>query len=143
MSLDAHRLGPGFYQGSVPRSARAVRRAGFDTLVLCAGEIQPPAHALVPLQVIRCPLRDDPTVPLPSAAKRQAVRAAEQVVVRLRTGARVLVTCAQGVNRSGLVSAVSLHVLTGRPGRECVAHVQRCRPGALRNPRFVEWLVTL
>ncbi len=54
-----------------------------------------------------------------------------------------MVTCMAGINRSGLVSAVTLHMMTGRSGKDCVRHIQQCRPGALRNPRFVEWLSTL
>jgi protein-tyrosine phosphatase len=143
MSLDADRIGPGFYQGGVPRSAKAVMRAGFDTLVLCAQEVQPPPHALSGLHVIRCPLNDDPTVPVPREAQRLAIQAAKKTVDRLRSGHRVLVTCMQGINRSGLISALTLHLMTGRPGADCAQHVQRCRPGALSNPRFVEWLSTL
>lgn len=143
VTLNADRLGPGFYQGGAPTSAEHVQRAGFDTLVLCAEEIQPPPHALGSLYVIRCPLLDNPFDPLGPVSKIAALAAAEQVAVRLRMRRRVLCTCAKGINRSGLVSALTLRIVTGQPGRDCVHHVQSCRPGALVNPRFVEWLVTL
>jgi protein-tyrosine phosphatase len=58
-------------------------------------------------------------------------------------GAQVLVTCRMGKNRSGLVSALALHLLTGQSGKACIQHIQSRRKGALRNPGFNECLVRL
>jgi len=138
MPLDAHRITHDLYQGSSHSSLRAVRHARFSVLVLCAQEIQPPRSALPGLHVIRCPIDDGESVP--PEDWRLAQRAGERVAQAWRGGHRVLVTCHQGWNRSGLVSAIALHSLTGRDGCTCAAQVQRRRPGALRNRAFVEAL---
>ena len=137
MQLDATRLAPGLYQGSAPRSAQAVSDAGFGTLVLCAQEVQPPDHVLTGLDVLRCPLVDDPTRPLTQAEWRAALNCSTAVALRLRASRRVLVTCAQGLNRSGLVSALSLILAAGWSPADAVRHIQRRRPAALNNPQFV------
>lgn len=137
--LDATRLLPHLYIGGAPASARAVTGNGFGTLVLCAREVQPPA--LGDLQVLRCPLDDDPTRALSSDDWRMAVQTAERVCWRLRGGSRVLVTCAQGRNRSGLVCAIVMHLATQRRGSDCIRAIQRRRENALTNPRFVDVLV--
>ena len=87
--------------------------------------------------MIRCRLYDD-TEELPTANQWQdAVRSAEEVAKRVRAGERVLVTCAMGINRSGLVCALSLHMLMGWSGARCVRYIQSKRPIALKNPIFV------
>lgn len=57
-------------------------------------------------------------------------------------------TCAAGLNRSGLVSALTLHLLLGWGGKRCAAHVQgkrMTRDGrhALYNQEFVRALCRL
>ena len=52
-----------------------------------------------------------------------------------RSGARVLVHCSQGRNRSSLVNGVILNLL-GFPGGEAADIITRARPGALSNPMF-------
>lgn len=136
--IDAARLASGLYQGSVPPPGREVARAGFDTVVLCAYELQPP-HGLVPprgVRILRCPLDDDPTVPLTDDEWRMVVRTSETVERRVRRGQRVLVTCAQGRNRSGLVSAIALHLLTGMRGRDIIRHIRQRRANACTNSMF-------
>lgn len=49
-------------------------------------------------------------------------------------GKRVLIHCAAGANRSGLVSAMVVRELSGENGSNCAAHVRARRPGALINP---------
>ena len=67
----------------------------------------------------------------------KAVNTAQRVARRVRRGRGVLVTCAQGRNRSGLVSCITLHLLTGMRGAEAVAHVKRMRGRlACTNPQF-------
>jgi len=58
-------------------------------------------------------------------------------------GRRVLVTCAAGLNRSGLVTAIAMHILTRHSGITCVQHVQNRRAGALSNRQFRRVLVEL
>jgi len=50
-------------------------------------------------------------------------------------GARVLVHCTQGINRSSLVNGMILN-LSGYTGREAVEIITTARPGALLNPIF-------
>lgn len=135
--VDASRIASGLYQGGAPPFAEAVLDAGFHTLVLCAYEIQ--AHDAVTgqLEVLRCPLDDDPLQPLTDIDWTKAVNTAQRVGRRVRRGRRVLVTCAAGRNRSGLVSCIALHLLTGMRGAEAIAHVKRMRGDlACTNPQF-------
>ena len=64
-------------------------------------------------------------------------QAAEIVARRVRSGERVLVTCAMGRNRSGLVSALALHFLTGISGAEAARLVKARRHNALTNRYFM------
>jgi protein-tyrosine phosphatase len=123
-------------------AAESVPRAGFDTLVLCANDHQPPSVQLRGLYVVRCPLDDNPYRPVDSEEWGMAIGAAEEALRALARGERVLVTCRMGLNRSGLVCALVL-VLNGRRPAEAIAHIQRRRPGALNNPEFVKALMRL
>lgn len=55
-------------------------------------------------------------------------------------GETVLVHCAAGVNRSGLVSALVVRELTGCSGLSARIQVQTMRPGALLNPAYRKFL---
>lgn len=134
MRLDADKLMDLLWIGSVPYDAKSVRLAGMDVLVLCAVEVQPPEVALRGISAIRCPMTDDGT--MNEQQWRQAAQCARDVAGLVRQGYRVLVTCAQGRNRSALVSGIALHLLTGHPGWECVEYIRRRRPGALTNEAF-------
>lgn len=140
MGVEADEIIRGMWQGSRPTSVADLRSAGFDTLVLCAAEIQPGSHALRGIRYIRCPLVDGPF--MTEGMWDTAFETACAVAGCVAEGNRVLVTCQAGLNRSGLVSAIALHVLTGMTGRECVDHVQLCRPGSLFNPVFTHALKT-
>lgn len=59
-----------------------------------------------------------------------------------RAGERVLVHCAQGMNRSSLVNGMILN-LHGLPGKEAVEVITTARPGALTNLVFRVYLETL
>ena len=135
MSLDASPIVPGLWQGSAPTSVADLRQHGIDLLVLCAVEIQPSDAALRGISFMRVPLTDDGR--MPDAEWDLAFESGCVVAQLVREGHQVLVTCAMGRNRSGLVSAIALHVLTGKPGSTCVDWVQRRRPNALTNPAFV------
>ena len=134
---DADLIVPGLYQGSIPPFGYALREAGFDALVLCAQEHQD-ASKYPGVEVIECPLDDARRFPNPSEWET-----AREVAWRVRNilchGGRVLVTCMAGKNRSGLVTALSLHCLTGVSGAVCSWFVKDRRKGAeaLTNPYFV------
>jgi protein-tyrosine phosphatase len=125
--------------GSQPRP----RAAGhFDVIVLCAEELQN-----IPLQgahVVKAPLDDYK----PTAREVQtALSAARTVHILRKRGKRVLVTCAQGVNRSSLVAALAL-MADGMPAETAVHRIRALRkpPNGmtpLTNPYFVELLNTI
>lgn len=54
-------------------------------------------------------------------------------------GRRVLIHCAAGINRSGLLSAAAL-IRGGYDAEEAIDLVREARSGALNNPNFVELL---
>lgn len=137
--LDATKLATKLYQGSYPYSA--VRPQGFHVLVLCAEELQRRPEEPDVL-TLRCPLRDDGS-PFTQRDWHRALRTADQVVELLLRRRRVLITCAQGRNRSGLVAGIVLYRITPMSGAECVRHIQSLRPGALSNDDFVAALAHL
>lgn len=141
MGLDATKLCSGLYQGSAPRSAPLVLGDGFSTVVFAACEIQPPEHVLMGLEALRCPLTDDYERPVSEVEWMAVSGCAGAVARRLRAGQRVLVTCAQGRNRSGLISARAMTLLGWTP-KDAVRHIQSVRTYALTNPRFVEALLS-
>ncbi len=55
-------------------------------------------------------------------------------------GGRVVTMCAQGRNRSGLVSALIVSRVLGMSGVEAVHVVRTKVPEALNNPEFAVWL---
>lgn len=113
-------------QGSAPPVGAAIP---FDVVVLCAKEYQPD---LPGYRVLRVPLDDGPP---PSHADRVRIRgAARRVADHVRAGDRVLVTCWQGRNRSGVVAGLAL-VDLGLPRSEAVRRIRAYRNG-LTNPYF-------
>jgi len=109
-------------QGSVPP---AYVRLPFDVIVLAAMEFQD-----VPLpgyEVIRVPLDD--SGPPPSQSDRALIRAtAARVARRVRAGKRVLVTCHQGRNRSGVLTGLAL-VDLGVPRELAIRRIREARDG--------------
>jgi len=113
----------------------------FDLVVLCADEHQlegvarpfgPRAH------VLRVPL-DDSGRP-PTSGEVRLASAAGRAVAKTykRGGLRILTTCQQGRNRSGLVNALALVELGFRP-TDAIAAIRLARgPNALCNPWFVQ-----
>lgn len=104
-------------------------------------EYQPPDSLFGPIEVIRCPIDDD--VDVPDAHYQAAVGTGLQVADAVMADAKVLVTCMAGRNRSGLVSGVALHTLTGKSGRECANYIRGRRTNALTNPAFYKALCGL
>ncbi len=146
-AIDAHRLMSRLWQGSAPRSGRTLYALGFDVLVLCAEELQTqdqfseaginPPPSLNEVGVYLCPLDD---FKLSAREAGLATKAAIELAALHRRGKRLLVTCAQGRNRSGLVSALTIRLLTGCTGRTAADHVRVVRPNSLTNPWFRAYL---
>jgi len=134
--VDADEIVPGLWQGGAPPIGDQVAERGFQTLVLCAEEFQPPSTSYPGVKVLYCPF-DDTDEPLSEETWAMIDKTATEVAVRVRMGQKVLVTCMAGINRSGLVNAVVVHKLTGVSGEEAVRIVQAGRPHALHNESFV------
>jgi hypothetical protein len=131
VKLDADEIAPHLWQGSLPPTGSAVSQAGFDLLVLCAREHQLPSVYFHDVTVINAPNDDHVSFgPLTREKLRVALQAARQVAAVVKAGQNALVTCAAGMNRSGLVSALALHLLYGWPGDQCIEQVR-----AKRGPR--------
>jgi protein-tyrosine phosphatase len=121
--------GPWLAQGSAPPPG--VRGLPFDVIVLAAMEYQDPD--LPGYHVIRVPLDD--SGPPPSKLDRHLIRrTAREIADRVRHRERVLVTCMQGRNRSGVLVGLALRDL-GLPGREAAQRIRMARNG-LTNPHF-------
>lgn len=130
--------------GSRPAPGHHVREAGFDVLVLCAHEIQLPASHFPGVEVLYVPLEDDASQPVSIKTWARVTGCAKRVAWRVKAGKRVLVTCAQGMNRSGIVMAAAVHYLTGYSGAHTAGYVSRRRVrggmNALFNQAFVKAL---
>lgn len=100
-------------------------------MVLCAREHQYPATSYQGVQVVHAPNDDNAAYgPLTREKLAVALRAARTVAAAMGEGKRCLVTCAAGMNRSGLVSALSLHLSKGWSGDKCIQQVRQKRgPG--------------
>ena len=140
LGLDATRLNKGLWIGSKPETGRAVGESGFDLLVLCAEEYQPPGIEFPGVEVIHAPFDDNDLGPLPSE-KQTAKKAAGKVAASLRRGHHVLVTCYEGRNRSGLVCGLAL-AKNGFDPLRAVRLIQRRRARALTNKAFVDLLTS-
>jgi len=143
--IDATPLFEGLAVGSFPPPGHTVRRAGFDTLVLCAQELQPRGSSYPGVKVIHAPFDDTEDS---GPALRVASAAARHVARHVSDGQVVLVTCAMGRNRSALVCALAIHLLTGCSGEEAARHVRSRRVDregvpALQNRTFRQMLALL
>lgn len=141
--FDAHEIVPGLWQGSLPPNGLILRNAGFGTLVLCARELQVPDIYFPEVRVIHAPNDDHPEMPLTAEKLRTAIVAAREVSKALQAGDKSLVTCAAGLNRSGLVSALALHMTYGWSGEDCISKIRAARESrkypeleALSNSEF-------
>lgn len=136
--MSASRIAPKLYQGSLPPNGDVLRAQGIHTVVLCAEELQPDDWQFgTEIEVLRCPFGDVLGAELPFETQMMVHRTASAVASRVRQQKRVLVTCAMGLNRSGLVTALALTELYGMSGRDAVGQVRRERQGALFNEQFV------
>ena len=140
MPIDANRVAPKLWIGSFPPPGNILCKSGVDTLVLCAMELQPDSSAYPGIRVIHAPLDD---FRMDDRTNRIANNVAKQVAHEVLNRRRVLVTCAQGRNRSGLVVALALRNLTGASGRRCREAVQMARENALTNSSFAAYLDSL
>lgn len=136
--FDASRIAPRLWQGADPPQGTFLRRMNVDVLILCAEERQHDPSLFPGLIIVKAPMDDGEVVPVDTAMK-----AAKAAASLHRAGNRILVCCHAGLNRSGLVTALTLHRLTGASGKRCVEKVQAARPWALCNEVFRQYLERL
>lgn len=134
--LDCNKIAPKLYQGAYP--VVPIAPLGFQVLVLCAKELQYRPDELG-LLTLKCALQDDGS-PMTQREWLHAVRMADAIAELISRGNRVLVTCAQGRNRSGLVNALVLYRMTSLSGQQCLYRVRLGRPGSLTNEYFCDAL---
>jgi hypothetical protein len=111
-----------------------VTKERFDTVVTLFGWAQVPDEQVVEL---RYSFRDAGIagIDLP-----RLLDAARFVYQRWQAGDRVLIRCQAGLNRSGLVTALTL-MLHGYSVVDAIDHIRTRRsPDALFNEEFVAWL---
>jgi len=95
------------------------------------------AIARTPLQWLRVPITDMAT---PGAATLAAWRAQGPALLQaLNSGQRVLVHCAAGLGRTGMLVA-KLLVLHGAGADEAIDQVRRARPGTIETEAQAEWV---
>jgi len=143
LGIDADEIIPHVWQGGFPgQEARAnLPRAGFQVVVLAAREAQIPLSQFPPgITIYYLPL-DDLPLPLPDITRAAVKKLARKLAAHVQHGENVLVTCAMGLNRSGLITGTTLKVL-GMPGIEAVRKLRQLRdPQALSNPVFFAYVV--
>lgn len=128
-------------QGAFPDPPQSIF-SDFDILVLCAEEIQPRIVTPAGKFVFRLPFDDDIYRPVPAEAGRIFHQAAASLAQHLATGNRILVTCAQGRNRSGLITTLTMMYAYGMPASDAISIIRRRRnPHCLNNTMFEQWLL--
>lgn len=141
MMLDADEIIPYLFQGAAPRDIQSLKTAGIEVVVFCAREIQPPSELMPGFLVYRCPLDDNGKDP--SVSEMQLMSSVvSQVAKHVRRGQRTLVSCAMGLNRSGVVTALAVKKLTGASGKDVIRRIKSRRSQyALCNEAFTRIIV--
>jgi protein-tyrosine phosphatase len=122
--------------GGHPPVGPGLSEYGIDALVLAADGFQPPAKLFPDIKVLHAPMHDDYERMHEGDADR-AVNAGLQVAKWLKEGKKVLSTCWQGRNRSGVIAALAL-MLTQKSSPEEAINLIRASRGAsaMGNPHF-------
>lgn len=133
------RLAKHLYIGAEPPMGPGLYAHGFDVLVLCAEEYQPPSSQFPGLNVFHVPF-DDSVNRMGRTQIRRLQIVAQQVAEEWKRGKRVLVTCHMGINRSALMSALVMSLISGESPAECGSLIRGLRTyggmRALDNPYF-------
>jgi protein-tyrosine phosphatase len=133
-TINANLVAPRLWVGSFPAPGHY---RWLNVVVLCAKERQPPSHAFPGLTVLRVPINDDYVHPLSDADTALVISNARTVARYLESGARVLVTCRMGMNRSALVAAIAMQIAYDMSAAEAIHQIRAARsPWALSNPQF-------
>lgn len=128
---------PGLYQGGVLRQIHTCQDGGFDIVVtLAPGYLPDLLRVHREAQDIHIPIMDSPEV-----AEDALHGLAQHLNRALDAGKRVLVRCEAGLNRSGLVVALTL-IERGMTPREAIDLIRERRDKwALCNRAFNDYLL--
>lgn len=132
--MNYDKVTPRLWQGAIPVEGGTLAGLGVHVLVLAAHEYQPDERRFPGVQVLHCPLHDQPDQSLEDLAR--IILTAHEVAEHLKRGATVLSTCHMGLNRSGVISGLALCELGVMP-KIAVGAVRKARGKyALSNPTF-------
>ena len=135
-------IAPRLWMGAAP-DPEPLRKHGFEAVVFCAEEFQPDADRYEGLATHFEPMADDGRT-CPDSDRFAIVSAARFAHDQWRhRGRRVAITCLAGRNRSGVVMALTLAMLTNDQMPDVIAHVRHHRLGALSNPGMARMAQTL
>lgn len=138
--MGANKIIDNLYMGGAPPTDSVDLSKDFDCLVLSAIEFQPPDHYYKGVNIHRALINDDGS-PMTFKEMQYAIRAASYVIKKLNEGKRVLVTCWQGRNRSGIITALVLTFGFGKTPEEATSMIRSARgPSALGNEYFNSFL---
>jgi protein-tyrosine phosphatase len=140
VNTSATEIVAGLWQGALDVANPST--ADFEVVISMTSRAPHPSWAHQ--QVHHFPVTDPMWAHEMSAKFHERIDLAADVATQgVRSGRRVLVLCAQGKNRSGLVVAMALHKLKGWSGEQAMRCIQQKRPGSLYNihlQRFLEAL---
>lgn len=145
-SLNANKIIDRLWQGSYPYSMDAVKE-NFDVLVLCADELQMTYNDILldehypSITIIRCGLDD--SIPVRAGDFKKANNASKKIAIEYNLGKQILITCAAGLNRSGLITALVLRLISDMSGSDASKLIKNARHGALYNTAFDAYICSL
>lgn len=134
---------PYLAQGALLGTTVAQAYHAADVVIFCAMELQPDSSLSPPPRKTEIRLPFDDTLDATQLPWRDILRAVDYGEAAVRQQRRVMTMCAQGRNRSGLVSALLLMRIYGLSGHDAVElvrmrrHPRRGGP-ALTNPAFTK-----
>ncbi len=137
---EANEVIPYLFMGGAPPASAGLSEF-FDVIVLCSSEYQPSDTCYPHSLVIHCPFEDN-IEPIPQYLRKEMVSVSDFITSQVKSKKRVLVTCFAGLNRSGLITALTLTRGFNKSGPECVSLIRSARGNkALSNPMFLKYIL--
>jgi protein-tyrosine phosphatase len=129
-------------QGSYP-SLKGAAFQHADVLVLCAEEHQVPSlKAPAGKHIVRLGFDDDSYRPISAKDAERFHMHAKQLGAAALAGRKLMITCHMGLNRSGLITALTLmHGFRMSPSDAIKLIRARRSSDCLCNPMFERWLL--
>lgn len=127
-------------QGSFPGTAKTAFD-NFDVIVLCAEEHQPKWKVPNGKYLFKMPLDDDCYQQVPLEVGRIVCEVAHAAGSYHVAGMRVLTSCHQGRNRSGITTALILMMFYGMDAKRAIDLIRSQRnDDCIGNPMFEQFL---